>query len=173
MKKILALVLALMMVLFAVSAVAANSKQNNNISNAEVEDSPVDLEKAEDTEETKAVKDAITEANEAGDPTTGLPEDIQGQLPEGFKAINEMDTYKLAGELGDDDPVRLVFTFQTPYEKGQKVPLAVAVCPPEKETFWLFWNGTGIEGGDVETWVAKADLEKIGESPFVVIPVSE
>ncbi len=173
MKKLLALVIAAMMIFGVVGAMAAGSKTNNNIAQATTEAEEVTLEKAEDTEGTTAIKQAVTDAQEAGNAVDGLPDAVKDQLPEGFTVINEMDTYKLQGEYtGDEDPIILTFKFETPYENGEKVIIAIGIVPPEAEAEWLVKEGKGNADGDVEVEVTKAELAKISDNPFVVIPVS-
>ena len=173
MKKILALVLVAVMALCAVSALAAGSKDNTNIAQATTDSSVVDLEKAEDTEATSAIKQAVTDAQEAGNAVDGLPDAVKEQLGEGFTVINEMDTYKLSGDYENaEDPIILTFKFETPYEEGEKVILAIGICPPDaEEAEWLVKEGAGNADGDVEVTVTKAELQKISDNPFVVIPV--
>ena len=174
MKKILALVLALMLVLTAVSALAAGSKGNGDIGQADTDAADLDLTKAEDTEGTAAIKQAIKDAQEAGNAIDGLPEDVRAQLPEGYATINEMDTYKLAGDYENaEEPIILTFKFETPYAEGEEVVLAIGIVPPEAEAEWLVKTGKGNADGDVEVAVTKAELNKISDNPFVVIPVSK
>ena len=82
MKKILALVLAMMMVLCAVSALAAGSKTNPDINQADTDDEEIGITKAEDNEGTQAIKDAIKEAAENGSAIDGLPDEVKDQLPQ-------------------------------------------------------------------------------------------
>ena len=104
----------------------------------------------------------------------GLPEDVAAGIPEDRETINEMDCYQLSGDFTKTKDIELVFKFETPYEHGEKVMLVVAILRPEPEEIeWLVWEGTGNADGDVEALVARADLIKIGEDPFIVIPVSE
>ncbi len=174
MKKVLALVLALMLVLTAVSALANGSKGNGDIGQADTDAAELDLAKAEDNEGTSAIKQAIIDAQEAGNAIDGLPADVQSQLPEGFATINEMDTYKLGGGCENaEEPIILTFKFETPYTEGEEVVLAIGIVPPEAEAEWLVKTGKANADGDVEVAVTKAELNKISDNPFVVIPVSK
>jgi len=119
MKKILALVLALVMVMTAAFALAEGSKTQGDISNGtvtgggggqaateeETTETELPLEKVED-EKLQAIIDAVTAAAKDGDALKGLPEAVAGQIPEGFKTINEMSCWKISGDIeslaGDD-----------------------------------------------------------------------
>ena len=173
MKKIFALVLALVMVLCAVSALAGPSKQNENIGGATTNEPEVTMTKVDDTEETTAIKEKIQEANENGNPLDGIPEDVRSQIPEGRTKINEMDTYILEGDDGTSDQILLIFKFETPYEDGQAVTVLFGIAPAGAETIWLVKEGKGNADGDVEVLVTRDELNKISNNPFVVIPVSE
>lgn len=174
MKKLLALVIALIMILGVAGAMAAGSKNNQDIAQATTEAEEVTLETAEDTEGTQAIKQAVIDAQAAGNAVDGLPDAVKEQLPEGYATINEMDTYKLKGEYtGDEDPIILTFKFETPYAEGEKVIIAIGIVPPEGEVEWLVKEGTANSDGDVEVEVTKAELAKISDNPFVVIPVSK
>lgn len=177
MKKFLALLLAMMMVLAAVSVLAeeaADSKENEDIAGVTLESGDVTVEKGEDTEAGKSLKEQVAAAQQEGDPTTALPEEVRAKLPEGFTVISEMDTYRLEGDPSElEDPVKMTFRFETPYGDGEKVMLIVAIQLPDNELDWLVWEGTGNADGDVESMVPRADLIQIGENPFVVIPVSQ
>lgn len=174
MKKILALVLAMMMILCAVSALAAGSKTNPDINQADTDDEEIGITKAEDNEGTQAIKDAIKEAADNGNAIDGLPDEVKDQLPEGYDTINEMDTYQLDGDYENaDGPIILTFKFETPYKEGEKVIVAIGIVPPEDEVEWLVKTGKGNADGDVEVEVTVEELNKISDNPFVVIPVSK
>ncbi len=174
MKKILALVLAAIMILGTVSALATESKKNNDISQVETEDEAVEITKAEDNEGTTAIKDAIKEAEENGNAIDGLPDEVKDQLPDGYTTINEMETYQLDGDFENaKEPIILVLKFETPYEEGEKVVVAIGIVPPEGEVEWLVKTGKGNADGAVEVEVTIEELNKISDNPFVVIPVSK
>ena len=173
MKKILALVLAAILALVAVSALAEESKVNEDISDASTNLEGVTMEKAEDTDETTAIKEALKEAQKNGDVLAGLPEEIRNQIPEGRAVINEMDTYQLEGYTGQTaDKIILTFKFETPYEEGEDVTVLFAITAAEKETEWLVRDGKGNAEGAVEVEVTEEQFVKLTENPFVVIPVS-
>ena len=174
MKKVLALLLAVMMLLVSVSALAQGSKGNNDIGHGETDDENVELEKAEDNEKTSKIKQDILDCGENGNPIDALPDDLKDKLPDGFTVVNDFDTYRLSGLPNEEDEeVEMIFKFATPYKEGEQVMLAVCIAPPEGEVAWLMWEGTGTADGAVSVMVPREDLEQIGENPFVVIPVSQ
>ena len=176
MKKILALVLAALMVFAAVSALADNSKGNPNIPNADAQtdgEEEITLEKIADTEETQKLKDAIKAGHDAGDDLAGFPEEVRGKIPEGRKTVYEMDTYSMKGYEGKTQKAVLIFKFETPFEKGTKVTVLLGICPAGADTEWLTLEGTANADGNVEVEVTKAELDKISSNPFVAIAVAE
>jgi len=178
MKKTLALVLALVMVLFAVSAMAGNSKNNNNMnygSTSEEEgDNAVGLEKTTPTEDLQKIIDDVTEAGkDGGDATTGLPEEGVKLVPEDKKTINEMDCYHLTGDPSGLDELELTFTFATPFADGEEVPVLFVISPAEGPVEWLRLTGVGNADGAVVVKVTKAELAKISTNPFLVMPLSK
>lgn len=178
MKKTLALVLALVMVLFAVSAMAGNSKNNNNMnygSTSEEEgDNAVGLEKTTPTEDLQKIIDDVTEAGkDGGDATTGLPEEGVKLVPEDKKTINEMDCYHLTGDPSGLDELELIFTFATPFAEGEEVPVLFVISPAEGPVEWLRLTGVGNADGAVVVKVTKAELAKISNNPFLVMPLSK
>lgn len=174
MKKILALVIAAIMILTAVSALATESKENEDIAQGSTNVDGLDMDTAEDNEGTSAIKDAIKEAAENGDAIDGLPDEVKDQLPDGFATINDMETFQLDGDFdAAEEPIILTFKFETPYEEGEKVVVAIGIVPPEGEAEWLVKEGEGNADGAVEVEVTIEELNKISDNPFVVIPVSE
>ena len=101
MKKILALVLALALILTACTALAANpSKRNNDIAAGDTDEETVSMTGIAPTEKLQEIMDAIKAANdEQGDPMKGLPEGAAALVPEGFKTINDMACWKLDGDV--------------------------------------------------------------------------
>ena len=173
MKKVLALLLAVMMLLVSVSALAEGSKRWEDIPHGETDDDNVGLKKADDNDRTSEIKKKILDHGKDGNPVDGLPDEIRDKLPEGFTVINDFDTYLLDGNPDEsDDEVEMIFKFATPYKEGEQVMLAVCIVPPEDEVEWLLWEGTGMADGAVRVMVAREDLQKISDNPFVVIPVS-
>jgi hypothetical protein len=174
MKKIFALVLAAIMILSAVGAMAAGSKSSSTISYVVPPEEPIKVVKTEDNDGTSAIKQAIIDAQANGSAIDGLPAPVKEKLGEGYVNINEMETYKIEGDIdGVSDDVKLVFKFATPYPEGETVILAIGIVPPEGEAEWLVKEGVANADGDVEVTVTKEELQKISDNPFVVIPVSK
>ena len=182
MKKILALVLALTMILTAVSAFAADSPENpgkkgggttgggSTAYDTTVEE--VKMGKVADNDATKAIKQLFVDGNEAGDPLSKLPDDVKGKIAEGFKTVNEMVTYQLSGDVSKVNSLTLTFTFETKYADGEEVTVLIGIAGA-KETEWIVKTGKGDKDGNVVVSVTKAELDKISSNPFVVIPVSK
>lgn len=174
MKKILALVLAALMVFAAVSALADNSKGNPNIPSATVEaDEDIILERTSDTTETQKIKDGIKAGHDAGDDLGGFPDDVRAKIPAERKTVYEMDTYTMKGYEGKSEKAILIFKFETPFEKGTKVSVLLGICPADADVIWLVLEGTANDEGNVEVEVTKAELDKISSNPFVAIAVGE
>ena len=175
MKKIFALVIAAIMILSAVGAMAATgSKSSSTISYVVPPEEPIKVVKTEDNDGTSAIKQAIIDAQANGSAIDGLPAPVKEKLGEGYVNINEMETYKIEGDIdGVSDDVKLVFKFATPYPEGETVILAIGIVPPEGEAEWLVKEGIANADGDVEVTVTKEELQKISDNPFVVIPVSK
>ena len=182
MKKILALVLALALVLTAVSAFAAtNSKENpggggggyiGGQDDTTDETEEPSLEKVGDTDATKEIKQLIIDGEAEGDPLGKLPEDVKGKVPADQKTVNEMVTYQLKGDVSNLDSLKLVFSFETKYGDGEAVTILIGI-PADGATEWIVLEGKGNKDGDVEVTVDGATLNKIANNPFVVIPVSK
>ena len=184
MKKILALVLALTMILTAVSAFAAGSPENpggkgggttgggGSTGYDTAAEEEVTMGKVADNDATKAIKQLFVDGNAAGDPLSKLPDDVKGKIAEGFKTVNEMVTYQLSGDIGAVDTLTLTFTFETKYADGEEVTVLIGIAGA-KETEWIVKTGKGNKDGDVVVSLTKAELDKISSNPFVVIPVSK
>ena len=178
MKKIIALMLAAVLALVCVSALAGNSKNNNNMnygSTSEEEgDNAVALEKTEPTDDLQKIIDDVTEAGkDGGDATKGLPEEGVKLVPEDKKTINEMDCYHLTGDPSGLDELELTFTFATPFADGEEVPVLFVISPAEGPVEWLRLTGVGNADGAVVVKVTKAELAKISTNPFLVMPLSK
>ena len=160
MKKILSLVLALVLVLTAVSVFAEASKTNYNI--PVVEDNAPEVVVQLPEEEIPAVAavvESLKAAADGGDVLSALPEEIRAALPEDQKNINEIAPIQF---IGKEEEVKndLVITtkFTTLYTPGEKVTVLLArvnVDPVE----WFAFEGTVQEDGSVQ-FVIPADTVK-------------
>ena len=173
MKKILALVLAALMVMTAVSAFAAGSKENKNINYGTTDDEEVTLGSVTATAKLQEIIDAVTAAAKDGDALKGLPEDVAAKIPAEMKTINEMTCWQLSGDPTKLSELELVFKFETPYEEGEEVTLLIGISPADADVEWLVLTGKGNADGDVVVKVTSAELNKIANNPFIVIPVSK
>ena len=160
MKKILSLVLALVLVLTAVSVFAEASKTNINI--PVVEDNAPEVVVQLPEEEIPAVAavvESLKAAADGGDVLSALPEEIRAALPDDQKNINEIAPIQFIGkeeEVKNDLVVTTKFT--TLYTSGEKVTVLLArvnVDPIE----WFAFEGTGLEDGSVQ-FVIPADTVK-------------
>ena len=179
-KKILAVILSLMILTFTAAALAAtNSKTNTDISGADVVDVEGDgdlllqLVKTADTEATQKIKDALTEAQKAGDVLGAFPEDIRAQIPEEHKAVNEMETVRFEGDLDKVVKAKVRFKFETPYKEGDEVTVLLGFPEEDEVAEWIVLDGEGAEEGDVEFTITQNILSMIKTDPFVIVPVSK
>ena len=160
MKKILALVLALALVLTAVSAFAEASKTIIDIPQVEVDAAEVEvLLPEEEIPAVAALVESLKAAADGGDVLSALPEEIRAALPEDQKNINEIAPIQF---IGKEEEVKndLVITtkFTTLYTPGEKVTVLLArvnVDPVE----WFAFEGTVQDDGSVQ-FVIPADTVK-------------
>lgn len=176
MKKVIALVLALVMVLCATAALAEGSKKESDLNNGTVKTTTtttaVRLEKAADTAGTKAFKQAVKDAQDAGNVMGAFPADLVSLVPAGYSTVNEMDTYKLVGDVTGVASLKLEFKFATTFGVGETVPLMIAI-DKGTTTEIIYTTGTGIAGGKVEVVFDSTILAAIGNYPFVIVPISK
>lgn len=178
-KKTLAVILSLMLLMSVASALAADSKTNTDISQATVEtDGPlVYLKKTADTDFTKKLKEAVAAAQNKGNLLEVFAGDVAKLIPEDHTEANEMETVYFDGELDKvTSKVKVTYKFQTPYGKDQKVTVMLGF--PDKEDpnsvpSWEAIPGVGTETGEVEFYVTREILKKIETEPFVIIPLSK
>ena len=171
MKKILALVLALVMVLTAVSAMAAGSKGQSDISTVTAE---VEVSKISPDAKLQAVIDAVTAAQKDGDALKGLPGDVTAKIPAERKTINEMSCWQITGDVSTLSKLELKFKFDTPFTGIKQVTLLIGISAPNaEEVEWLVLVGDVNDNNEVVVTVTAAELAKISNNPFIVIPVCE
>ena len=174
MKKVLALVLTLMLVLTAVSALANNSKNNGGIYGGDTDNDEVKLVPIDPTDKLQEIMDKITEANDKeGDPLKGLPGEIVGGIPAEHTKINDMKCWMLEGDVNGLGQLVLIFKFEAPYPEGEEVTLLIGIAPADGEVEWIQKTGVANADGDVVVTVTAAELAKIQNNPFIAIPVSK
>ena len=188
MKKTLALVLALVMVLFAVGAMAAGSKGGDDIPTGEVtpggggfpgggapaEDKLSLIILPEATEEIQKVLDAFKEAFDAGDVLAAFPDDVREKIPEELTQINEMVPAQWTGDTEKAEPLNLVkIKLDTLYEPaGEKVAVLFGKVGGE-EVVWTQYEGTIQEDGSIEFEVPGDDVKEQKNEAFVLAVVSK
>ena len=183
MKKILALVLALVMVLTAVSALAAGSPENPggktgggatgySVDTTE-ETKETELATVADTDATKAIKEELKKAAESGDVLSALPADVKAKIGEEFTKVSEMVTIKLAQGLDAKKGLIVKKAFQTPYKSGEKVTVLLAVPGADGKVEWIVFEGTANADGEVVFVVDEATYNKIAGTEIVMVPVSK
>lgn len=190
MKKIFALILALALVLTAVSAFAAGSKTNNDIATStastgstsastkedasEADDDEITSDILDDNEATKALKEKLAAALEAGDVLSALPEDVRAEIPEGYTNVNEVVTYKLDKVPEGTTSLTLNFKFETLYAEGEKVIVAFVIpAEDEGEDEWILLEGIGQADGSVNVTLNEENIEKIVGKEVTVIVISK
>lgn len=177
MKKILALVMALVMVLGAASAMAAGSKQTPGGGGTTVETpAEVNVVYAKDTEETAAIIEKFAEAAAAGDVLAALPDAVKANIPEGYNKINEMITAQVSGDINDVASYTVMnFAFESTYEAGKTVYVLAGILPATAggEVEWEVFTGSVKDNGSVDVTLPKAFFEKVQNKPFVLAVVSE
>lgn len=177
MKKIFALVLAMVMVLTAVSALAAGSKDGGNIAGGTVGggdgETTLSLTKVSPTDKLQAIIDAIKEAGADGASAT-LATLAGSAIPEGFTKISEaQDCYQLSGDTANAKEQEFIFKFATPFADGEEVLLLIGISPADGDVEWLQLTGKGNADGDVVVKVTAEQIKKISNNPFIVIPVTK
>ncbi|MBQ9210448.1 MAG: hypothetical protein IJ153_02010 [Clostridia bacterium] len=191
MKKIFALILALALVLTAVSAFAAGSKTNNDIATStastgstgstsakedasEADDEEITSDILDDNDATKALKEKLAAALEAGDVLSALPEDVRAEIPEGYTNVNEVVTYKLDKVPEGTTSLTLNFKFETLYAEGEKVIVAFVIpAEDEGEDEWILLEGIGQADGSVNVTLNEENIEKIVGKEVTVIVISK
>ena len=185
MKKILALVLALVMVLTAVSALAAGSPENPGgktgggsgatgySADTTEETKETELATVADTDATKAIKEELKKAAESGDVLSTLPADVKAKIGEEFTKVSEMVTIKLAQGLDAKNGLIVKKAFQTPYKSGEKVTVLLAAPGADGKVEWIVLEGTANADGEVVFVVDEATYNKIAGTEIVMVPVSK
>ena len=185
MKKILTLVLALALILTAVSAFASSPEEPNQGGNAvpnnggavvAVKAPEITVKFITDTEASAAVLKLFADAAAAGDVLAPLPDDIKAKIPEGFNKINELLTAQFEGDLSlVKDEMILNVMFQTPYGDGQDVMVLIGILPEKAdgEVEWNVYKGVGKADGSVDVTVPKEIFEKVQTNPFLIGVISD
>ncbi len=178
MKKILSLVLALMMILTAVSALAAKSKEEpggGGGSTGDSDEPEIKIEVVADTNLSKAAIEAFKK-----DPLGPLSDEIKANIPADYGTINEMLTAKFVGEVGAvKKEVKMNMMFETHYGKDEKVIVIIGILPADatdvkvEDIEWQEFDGIGEEDGSVTFTIPKDTFVKINTNPFLIGVISQ
>ena len=180
MKKVLALILALAMILAAASAFATDSKTGNDITKATVtavttadgtkktEETGLYIEILPDDESTTALKEVFAGALAEGNVLKGFPEDVQEKLDSELTTINEIVKAALRGNAEGLTSATVNFVFATAYPKDEKVQLAIALAED-----WTVLDGIGQEDGSVNAVLDAEQIAKFLDKEFNVVVVSK
>ena len=145
MKKTLGLVMALVMILTAVSAFAAvPSKTTADLVKVTTESKNVTVTAtANESAAVTALLEALMENN-------AIPADAKAVLPEGstFTKVEEVATLKIAGGTAEEDLI-LNMEFPTNFA-GKKVGVFLGLLGSDGITEWKFVEGTGKDDGSVD-----------------------
>ena len=187
MKKILALVLALVLVVCATAALASspsaeevkpsadtktdsgtqtNSSTNSGSTYVSVRKKSIEVVLSKDNDATAELIKQLTEAGK-DKVLSVIPEEIN--LPEDYTAVNEISTWKIEGDIEDVNSAEVTFDFPTPYPVGDTVYLLIYTSDGE----WLSLQGKADKEGKVVVAFSKETLTKLGNNPFVVVAVSK
>ena len=185
MKKTLALVLALVMVLCAVSAMAEGSKTvddtqkttvTNGYNNAPAEAELPTLEfVSTPSAAIQAIIDQFKAAHDTGDDLGALPEDVKtqvAQVGEGLTHINEMTGAKFTGNTNIKNEVEVILSFMTKYTPGDDVAVLFGVIEGENVK-WTVLKGKVNDDGDVVVMVPAAMVKGIENDEFIIAVVSK
>ncbi len=199
MKKIIALVLALVMVLCAVSALAESSKKSGDTDNKQqTEVTPADTADsgtqknaggnyypADDglkleiltlnPENIQKILDKFKEAFEAGDVLAAFPEEVRALIPEDLKTINEMVGARFVGNTDKvTTDMRVNIKFLTLYDKEKDPEVAVFFGKLNGEdVVWTKYDGTVKDDGSVDVIVTKDMIQSLKNEAFVIVVVSK
>ena len=173
MKKILSLVLALVLVLTAVSVFAEASKTNLNIPVVEDNAPEVDvLLPEEEIPAVAAVVESLKAAADGGDVLSALPEEIRAALPEDQKNINEIAPIQFIGkeeEVKNDLVVTAKLT--TLYTPGKKVTVLLARVTGDTIE-WFTFEGTVQEDGSVQFVIPAGTVKTFLNEDMTIAVVS-
>ena len=199
MKKIIALVLALVMVLCTVSVLAeaknsgdTDNKQQTKVTPADTTDGSgaqknnggayypaaeeLKLEiLAQNPDNIKKILEKFKEAFEAGNVLAAFPEEIRALIPEDLKTVNEMVGARF---VGDTDKVktdmRVNIKFLTLYDKEKDPEVAVFFGKLNGEDVaWTKYDGTVKDDGSVDVIVTKDMIQSLKNEAFVIVVVSK
>lgn len=169
MKKILALVLSLMMILTVASAFAANGSPEQPSTKIVTDDPNASAKFIDDTEASKK----IIEEFKAAQANSELPAAIKDKVPEGFKNVTEMVTAQFDGDVaGISKDVILNVMFETQYAKDQKVVVLIGVLSKDPVE-WQACDGIVKEDGSIDVTLPASLLGTLKTDPFMICVITE
>ena len=128
------------------------------------------LETSADTEETKAIKEALAAANFAWDDFSDLPADVYAALGDEYTKVSEMVTVDIPTGLN-------VFCFkkmfQTPFKARDKVMCLIAIPRANGEVEWSVVSGEIDVDGAVLMTLSERLYNKTAGKKVVYIPVQK
>lgn len=183
MKKTLALVLALVMVLCAVSAMAEGSKTVEDTQKTTVNNggyyapaAPAELPSLEIVSTPSAAIQAIIDqfkaAHDAGDDLGALPDDVKGQIGSELTKVNEMIAVKFSGDTNVANAVEVILSFMTKYTPGDEVAVLIGEMDGENVK-WTVLKGKVNDDGDVVVMVPAAMVKGLENNEFLIAVVSK
>ena len=191
MKKILSLVMALALVLVAVSAFASDSVEEYTPSltkedyerlenqyqggllkqssgGSAVVPAGLSFDIIPDNDATKALIDAFAAAQEAGDVLSAFPEAVKAQIPADLTVVNEIVTALLSGNADGVVSATVGCKFTTAYEAGSKVCMAFGISADQ----WVLKEGTAQTDGSINVTLDKDLIDRILNKPITLVVVS-
>ena len=183
MKKIVALVLALVLTLTAVAALAASSpedpssktggttgKPTYNYNVVVVEEKETLLIPIDDTSDsvTGKIKSSVKTANDNNKLVETLSENVT--LWKDYTQVNEMVTTRFP-----EGSIYKIFKIkvQAPYTKNTKVQVLIAIPQDDGTTVWLSVTGTVNANNEIVFKLSNADYKKVAGKEVVIIPVNK
>ncbi|MBR1585182.1 MAG: hypothetical protein IJ662_06560 [Clostridia bacterium] len=171
MKKFLALLVALTMMLTAVSALATSSIDVTDLTEEETEFTTI----LDDEESIALVNDELTKLTEAEDPNDYFKkgDEIAAIIGEGPYNVFEMVAFTIsdAEALAGRD---LEWSFATSYEEGTVVAVLIGIVgEADEEIEWNVYEGTVDELGHVHVTLDAEILEQIEDGTALIAIASK
>ena len=194
MKKLIALVLALVLSVCAVSALAADgdSKKVDDTTTAKTETTQGDntnnnaqggnnaaadvpqLIKADMTDIIKQIIEALKKAKESNTLAAFFGFGADSDVPADYTEINEAQAFRFLTDPTKWAGLSVTLHFPTPYPAGDTVYIMIGI-PGEKveDTEWIKLTGTANNNGDVVVVLTADILKKIGLKTFLAVALSK
>ncbi len=189
MKKTLAIVLALMVVLCS-TALAANSPTTKNTTKTTTKTNTytaptvtaapvpeVEVVPASDTAETATIKNALVAQGEEKvlDTIKASAEETGTNLnlPVEYKTVKDITTQKIVGDTSKLDSLEVSYSFAETFVPNETVYLLIGIPGPNGTVEWVCVQGKVDANGKVVVNYDKELLTKLGNKEFVVVPVTK